>query len=250
MREFNFPSNHRWTLFAHTNRPEWGSENPIQAMLTLDAVKIAFETVFGGQLINSKAIYVLHTDEEYPSSSIDRSIIFIEAEEPVWELLVFQFAHKLCHAIIGQGTPNQLNWFEETLCMLASFYFLELLADTSSIPTTCITLRNYGPILKQCRKNNSARIPSDFTEPFSEYMANHYASLCDDYKNDKLNREMHTLCANKMLPLFFKEPSLWLDVIKISKSLPNDSFKHFLGKLVDSSINGSGANALFNQFFD
>ena len=51
-------------------------------------------------------------------------IIQLSTDPNFYQQVPYQFFHELCHLMIGEGTPGQFMWFEESICALASIYFM------------------------------------------------------------------------------------------------------------------------------
>lgn len=130
-----------------------------------------------------------------------------------WAQNAYQLGHELCHHFINKKSPKVENsWFEESICELASIYFLSEIAsnwstsanNTKSLFSSSIT--DYVSNLFIKPLNINLKQLSIQTSAFYEKMN------ADPYLRDENN-----FIANKLLPIFKKTPSLWEDVYLIRK---------------------------------
>lgn len=130
-----------------------------------------------------------------------------------WAQNAYQLSHELCHHFIKKKTPiGDNSWFEESICELASIYFLSKMASKWSNSTNI-------------RKSSYS---SSITEYFSELLISRSnidlkqlsiqsSALYEEMNADTYLRDNNNFIANKLLPIFKKTPSLWGDIYLIRK---------------------------------
>ena len=76
--------------------------------------------------INDLASFnVLHDIQHGDPETIkSERLIYVTAVDIYWAQIIFQYSHELCHLLIEEPIPEHFKWFEESLCDLASIYFL------------------------------------------------------------------------------------------------------------------------------
>lgn len=143
----------------------------------------------------------------------NRIIYLATAGNRFWVQNAYQLSHELCHHFIKKKSPTGENsWFVESICELASIYFLSEIASSWSTSkherklsySSCITgyLSNllFSPLninLKELNIQSSAFYEEMNTDPYI--------------------RDKNRFIAIKLLPIFKKTPSLWEDVYLIWK---------------------------------
>ena len=105
----------------------WGEADLENIREVLESVDRVFQPCFGASM-NINNLLVIHRDD-CPVTYSDQNLIFLSAENRFWCQYAYQFAHEYCHFQIGGNVPQQLRWFEESLCELASYFFLPRIGD-------------------------------------------------------------------------------------------------------------------------
>lgn len=93
----------------------------------LESVDRVFRPCFESSM-NTNDLLVIHSND-YPVTYSNYNVILLSAENKFWCKYAYQFAHEYCHFQIGGNVPPQLRWFEESLCELASYFFLPRIGD-------------------------------------------------------------------------------------------------------------------------
>ena len=253
MNTYCFPSNRDWQLFVD-DPTQWkaveddGSitiPEPIDIICVLDDVKVLFEPHFGKDRVNSHHLSIL-ASHDCPSTFSKRGIIFLSARGRYWAKYMYQFAHELCHFIIYDGVATEMRWFEETICELASLYFLDRLSEKWTTAPPYPSWRDYSSSIKSYSESEMAtaeKIPNGMT--FSDFIASSLPAL----EIDCYQRAINTLCANHLLPIFKAEPSLWKDVPKIGDLSPGGTFQKSLMEWKSLSENNSAVQTVIDVFF-
>ena len=168
--------------------------------------------------------------------------VILTASDRRWAQFAFQFSHELCHilsnydihsqSVIGthtgahQATPTQ--WFEETLCEMASLYCLRQMATewTSSAPYPDLT--DYASALQEYahgRLTDSRRQLPPTLDLRDWFKCNQPALAKDPYL-----RDMNGLVANQLLPLVENNHEYWgaLNYLNIREPNPSHTMEQVL----------------------
>ena len=122
--------------------------------------------------------YEVYFDKEFECPRCFRrvtpQIIQLSTVSNLYQQVPYQFFHELCHLMIGVGTPEQLLWFEESICALASIYFMLSYEVQSGLSMT-----DY--VQKDCSKIErfETRDLFDPNSPISKHLS------CNEYDRQK-----------------------------------------------------------------
>ncbi|MFD2628776.1 hypothetical protein [Oceanobacillus kapialis] len=165
--------------------------------------------------IPDTALYII--DNKHLGSPIclddNKTILLSTAGNTYWAQNAYQLSHELCHHFIKKKAPTGKNsWFEESICELASIYFLSEIASIWSV--------------------SSIDTKSSYSSSITDYISNLLNSSLDielkqlniqssvlykEMNNSPYLRDENNQIANKILPIFKENPSLWKDVYLIRK---------------------------------
>lgn len=114
----------------------------------------------------------------------------------------YQFAHELCHMRIPFFVVDDLRWFEESICEMASHYFLKKLSmyfanEANPAPAA---LKNYAP--KFASYSASILEGAKAVDLTSELQMRRFTLDC-------YLREENLYVAKLLLPVFEEHPELW-----------------------------------------
>lgn len=130
-----------------------------------------------------------------------------------WAQNAYQLSHELCHHFIKKKAPTGNNsWFEESICELASIYFLSEIAFIWSTSTNN-TKSSYSSSITDYFSN----LQVDLLNIDLKQLGVHSSAL---YKAMNANPELryeNRFIANKLLPIFQETPTLWEDIYLIRK---------------------------------
>lgn len=164
---------------------------------------------------------------DYPETSTTYDEIHICCMDTSWSQIVFQFSHEFCHLLIGNPVPPSMRWFEESVCELASLFFLEKLAIIWG-QSGLLAHPEYAPSLISYRTNRINSVedlknPSDLSDPSS--------AIWKDAIANCYNRNFNLQIAKLLLPVFSKYPQLWETVPLLGRLPAQDSvsFPMYLG---------------------
>ena len=118
----------------------------------------------------------------------------------------YQFAHELCHMRIPFFVGEDLRWFEESVCEMASHFFLRKLSQELANEkfNGCPALQRYAPKFSEY----SAKVLEGAKEVdlTSERQMRRFTLNC--YLRDE-----NLYVAKLLLPIFEKNPGLWEAVL-------------------------------------
>lgn len=71
---------------------------------------------------------VIDPNFEYPQTFKNECRIQIACDPVYYSQFAYQYCHELCHLMIDNDVYEDYRWFEESLCELASIYFLPIIS--------------------------------------------------------------------------------------------------------------------------
>ena len=222
------PSNQGYGIFLSDAEFSWEADTPEgkvypiprDIVAVLDSVKTVFEDYFGKDYVNSFQVSVFpHTG--VPVTYRDQHVVFLSARGRNWCQYMYQFAHELCHVMIGSDVIDHFRWFEESICELASLFFLNIISNVWDTNPPYPNWKDFAPnigIYVNKREKDAQTIPSQSN--FSLF----FAEKLEYLSKNCLDRKINLLCAINLLPIFKQFPNLWADVPKIAKIKEKMSF--------------------------
>lgn len=162
----------------------------------------------------------------YRNSQEDDYVIWLTVRNRLWSKFAYQFAHELCHIACDyerlRESPN--NWFQESLCELASIFTIKQMAVTWQSSPPYANWQDYASSLDKYADDiinrDAHRLPAEVS--LGDWLGNNEAKL----RVDSCQRELNGLVACQLLPLFQDAPHHWQSV----RSMPDTSatFDEFL----------------------
>jgi len=145
----------------------------------------------------------------YRSSPDKPFVIRLATRNRKWCQFAFQFSHEFCHVLSGyerlKGNPN--NWFHETICELASVFSLRRMAERWPTHPPYPRWANYAVSLMSYAQDRLSRqevqLPAGVT--LQTWLSSHEEEL----RKDSHQRDMNSLVAYVLLPIFENEPTGW-----------------------------------------
>lgn len=202
----------------------WGKCNSSVSSILLPTKEL-FEHYFGKEVVNRQSIIVLHENDEKnqpnPICFPWLSVIMLTADGDVWNQLIYQFAHEMCHLMINTTVEQQFRWFEETICQVSSLFFLEETYHQwlGKKYTYAPNFLNYQK--REIDKKNQT-IYSNFTiSDLVREKLPHLQKECED-------RDINGYVANGLLPIFEEFPELWRYLPDWNKVKGTNSLSEFL----------------------
>ena len=197
----------------HLDGQGWGEAIPENIFKVIGSVDQVFRPCFGSSM-NANNLLVVHSDN-HPVTYSDHNVILLSAKERRWCQYAYQFAHEYCHFQIGGNVPQQLRWFEESLCELASYFFLPLISDLWKTNPPYPNWRDYAEEFR-----NYVMLDQQKATPFDLDFSDNPDTLIHLIQNE-YDRPKNAYVALKLMPVFESTPDLW-SVINNIKNVPKN----------------------------
>lgn len=211
------------------SQDDWGEGRRVDIQKVLESAVGELWKYFPNKRLNS--IIVVH-DERTPRTRCKKGangehIVQLTAKDRRWARFAFQFGHELFHVLSNyerdcvDDLRIENEWFEETLAEVSSMFVLRRMAITWRSNPPYPNWRSYAAALDEYAQdliNESHRqLPrgKTFDEWFRE---NHHLLRGDPYL-----REKNELVANRLLPLFERNPESWEAIGYLNMGTPDDS---------------------------
>ena len=147
--------------------------------------------------------------------------IRISARDTHWCQYAYQFSHELCHVMTGfdRFKEHRHNWFEESLCELASLFVLHRLAEVwaEEPPLHVHVASEFAPNHATYAEGieESYRLPLDGTS--LEFLTENIETL----EADPFRRDLNGAVAVALLDYFLRDPTLWRDCLSLNQWNPS-----------------------------
>lgn len=226
MSSSQFPSNPNF-LFVE-NLPLPYPTYPKDVVMVLDSVKHLFSMYFKN--VNDRPLTV-QCNAPYrnePETVFELQTIFL-CVSPVddkgkpgcyWSQFIYQFSHEFCHYMVGRHVAKSIRWMEESICEMASHFFLIKSSEIWKTNPPYPNFRYYHDRLIQYQQNMSL---DTVPVPISEF-SNSECSDLQSLEAYEYQRKQNRYIALKMLPLFLDTPDLWIIVPWLSYLKNENSF--------------------------
>ncbi|MBS5368347.1 MAG: hypothetical protein KHY19_02595 [Coprobacillus cateniformis] len=184
------------------------SQNIQQITIDTIASVLTLFSKFFPELKNRELTVVFDSQQSNPRCIHLANIIFLTCDCLKPNQLAYQLSHELCHFCINNlNYDTNMLWFEESLCEMASYYFLkEMTFYWKEKFPNCISSDNdkYYPLFQKYAIDDMKKaIPFDIAN-LKE--SNDTLSILEE---NGTNREYNAYVAIKLLPIFESYPGLW-----------------------------------------
>ena len=155
--------------------------------------------------------------------------IYIPALDVYWCQIIYQYAHEFCHLLIPEPIPLNFKWFEESICDLASLFFLQVLSEKWI--TFFPEYTNF--------QNHIAKYITDLSTgtPFPlELLSDTNTDIYLYLSNEPYNRAMNRFFALQIFPVFKSHHSLWKAVPQLCDGADSSSFLEYLQSWKQNTI--------------
>jgi hypothetical protein len=180
-----------------------------------------------------------HPQTNFRRGPEGRVAIGLTATNTYWAQYSFQFAHEFCHVLANFGNnPERLaryprhanSWLEESLCETASLFALRAMSRSWQNVPPYPAWRSYARWLDAYAEQRIAlpdhQIPPG--KPFSVWFKENEPVL----RRNPTIRNLNTIIAIRLLPLFESDPRGWETLIFLSRGAVdvNGSLAHHLAR--------------------
>lgn len=144
-----------------------------------------------------------------------------------WAQYSYQFAHEFCHILCNYDPDKTGNkWFEESLCETASMFVLRRMGESWKTDPPFKHWKNYSKHLTSYAKDRIDKHPL----PKGKNLKSFFAHNMKELHRNATNRELNSVVAAKLLPLFEASPKSWEAVhwINAGKPAKPQTFEAFL----------------------
>jgi hypothetical protein len=154
-------------------------------------------------------------------------VIRLNTGKTFWAQYAFQFAHEFCHVLCGYDVDNHGNdWFEESLCELASIFVLRRMGQTWQTGPPFDHWKSFAPHLTSYAE--------DLIEPCrlgdGKTLAEWYGQHAEGLRAPAASRDLNRVVAVALLPIFEESPEHWEAVGHLNDASPDkpQPFAQFL----------------------
>ncbi|MEZ6056083.1 MAG: hypothetical protein R3C01_05195 [Planctomycetaceae bacterium] len=143
--------------------------------------------------------------------------VHLDTGERYWGQYVYQFSHELCHILCQYDRdPHGQKWFEESLCELASIDTLRRMGNNWKQTNLPKYLKDFAPHLTTYAADRIEKGQLDAEQTLARWYAVHRQEL----EETATNRELNTVVAVALLPLFEANPKAWRAVPYLNVATP------------------------------
>lgn len=189
---------------------------------------------------------------DYPlcSKTGDSYTIFLTARGNHWSQYVFQFSHEYCHYLINGPLDGKLEtsfWFEESICELASMFFLNRATirwnayqyvkvpgvPMSSSDRVLNDLKGYVKNNQEYLRNRR-NLSSGISIPLASWLEENMHSLSEPV----YHRDLYNKIADSLLDLFIDNHDLWriLPYLYRPSLAEYSGFREFITQIVPNRL--------------
>lgn len=193
----------------------WGDADPNSIIALLESCIKLFYRVLNRKSITNKKLVIANSQSNNPPFTSPKffnlqneNIIILNTRDKFWSQYSYQFAHEFCHHIIGMPHPiiiDRFGWLEESLCELASIYFIDKMSETWKVAPPYKDWQPYSQDLHEYSREIKDHRENYIGEPFADWLQ---PKLPELYR-DRYNRRYNTIIALNLLPSFKRHPQLW-----------------------------------------
>lgn len=168
--------------------------------------------------------------------------IVLNANIIYWCQVAYQYCHELCHYCISGYTSQKFKWLEESICELASVYFMDILAERWA---TNIIFPEYSTHIKNYAQNV---LSNDQCAQFNLIDLTNNSEIFNMMAKNQYYREYNRTVAKALLNVFKKVPTLCNSVSRIGLVNNNQSLREFLNEWGSITNSPDLVTSIFNSF--
>lgn len=191
--------------------PDWETVDSVQHFAyVLDCISMLFQQQI--PQIGQKKLYIVnYPHPDHPICYRKQQLIFLNTAPSAWSQIAFQFAHELCHYAIPNDIDSNLRWLEESICEVASLYFLRQIGHYWMDIGEDLKTSDGAPyaiaFLRYAKNRQSNIAPFDLCD----------ASIIRELEHDCYNRNRNNYVASRLLPIFIQHPEVWTAVPRLCR---------------------------------
>ncbi len=218
----SFPSNPNIHYYEYQSIPYPTYLNDVVAVL--DSVKKLFSLYFN--TVDDKPLSIINQKPNIDAPQIVYEIntIYLNVSGRYWCQYIYQFSHEFCHCMNWGHVVQPMRWFEESLCELASHFFLLKSYEKWKVDPPYPNWKDYAENILNYEISSKTDVSNfNIIELFDSKSA-----ILQSLEKDEYQRSLNKYLALELLPYFKDSPTLWHIVPKLT-SLPNgNSFEENL----------------------
>ncbi len=188
----------------------WGATSLLAVLAVLESAYAILIDVFGTP--PDAPVRVARWDQDPRTLYGKRPYeIRLSARDRYWCQYVYQFSHELSHVMthFDRYKEHKHNWFEESLCEMASLFVLHRLATVwvEDPPPDIFGASGFAPN----HRAYAEQIEATHRAVLSGTLPEWFAGNIGDLRADPYRRELNGVVAVSLLDRFRDDPSLWRD---------------------------------------
>ena len=155
--------------------------------------------------------------QKFPMCVRTTKTIYLTSSPNDWAKTCYQLAHEMCHYMIPNDVVSTLQWLEETICELASCYFLpeiseywKRLAIFKPAPDKVFDYNTFKTYIEECLKEKSI-FSLKLLAPDTVH------SFVPTLEENCTLREINRYIVFRLLPIFKHFPEVWHAVPLLSE---------------------------------
>jgi hypothetical protein len=219
----------------------WSTATPAEVEAVLYSVATELLSHFPATRLYP--IVVSHSHEA-PAALYERGAkgeyrVHLTAKGREWSHYAYEFAHELSHILtnyqhhVDLKMTSHHQWFEETLCEVASLYVLKRLATTWQTAPPYADWQSYAPEFQ-------AFVERFLNEPHRQMPRNQalrtwFAERSGALRESPYVREHNEVVANVLLPLFEENPRIWGAIAYLNLVKTGADFREYLQSWYDNA---------------
>lgn len=145
----------------------------------------------------------------------DAHIIKLSSRDRLWAQLAYQFTHEFCHVLTKHWLVplnHRFSWFMESICEVSSLYFLRRMSETWRIQPPYPNWLFYSASLGSYVDDRLAEVSMVSNHELNAWIISKLPQLMAN----PYERELNSVVAANLLPLFESNPRLWAATSKIN----------------------------------
>ena len=179
----------------------------------------------------NRPMFITKWSSGHPRYVIDtQNILFDTAGPGNWDQTVYQLAHELCHFAIYHGIQQEYKWFEESLCEMASYFFLLKMSERWSTSSD-LTKIQYSKRFVYYEEDSI----KDYEEFNLSDLKNDNSTMYQYLSQNSVDRDKDRFVAKKILPIILEQPVFWQAIPRIESITDTNNFMEFLKCWADGS---------------